>query len=158
MEEKNQDNSEELKLKIAECEKLRDEYLDGWKRAKADFINYKKEETLRFAEFAKFSNESLVKEIIGVMDSFDLGLVMIKNDDDKKGFMIIRNQLEDLLKRYGLEKIQVSIGESFNPGLHEAIAEVESDKPPQSIIEEVENGYMLNGKVIRASRVKISKG
>ncbi len=152
-------NLEELKLKLAECEKIRDEYLDGWKRAKADFINYKKEEALRFSDFAKFANEEIIKELISVMDSFDLGLVMIKDDEhSRKGMVMIRNQFEDLLRKYGLEKIHVSIGENFNPSFHEAVAEAESDKPFQTVVEEIEKGYILNGKVIRPSRVKLSKG
>ena len=62
--------SEEPRKNSEKCEKERDEYLNGWKRAKADFINYKKEEAERFREFAKFSNEALVSELIMVLDSF----------------------------------------------------------------------------------------
>ncbi len=156
-EEKNKENSE-LKDKLAFSEKQRDEYLDGWKRAKADFINYKKEEAERFKIFAKFSNEGLIQELLGVLDSFDLGLTILEEDETaKKGMLLIRNQLEDLLRKYGLEKINASTGLVFQPLEHEAVGEVESDKPAGTIAEEIEKGYILNGKVIRPARVKLSK-
>jgi molecular chaperone GrpE len=70
---------------------------------------------------------------------------------------LIRTQLEDILKRYGLERIMVSVGQEFDPSVHDAIVTVETQQPPGTIIEEVERGYMLNGKLIRAARVKVSK-
>jgi molecular chaperone GrpE len=155
-EEKNDKPENEL----TKCQKERDEYLDGWKRAKADLINYKKDEAKRFESVIKFSNEALVKEMISVLDSFDLALASMESDGDKKsqkGLYLIRQQLEDILRQNGLEKIIISVGEQFNPALHEAIASVESDKPSGTIIEEVERGYTLYEKLIRPARVKVSK-
>ncbi|MEK7086990.1 MAG: nucleotide exchange factor GrpE [Patescibacteria group bacterium] len=153
------ENLEELKEELAKCEKQRDEYLDGWKRAKADFINYKKEEMERFSVLTKFGNEVLVLELLNVLDSFDLSLAILKDDEaTQKGIFLIRNQLEDLLKKHGLEKIAVASGDNFDPVRHEAVAEIESDKPAGIIHEEVKKGYTLNGKVLRPARVKISKG
>jgi len=148
----------ELKEKLAEALKQRDEYLDGWKRAKADFINYKKEEAERFTLLAKFGNEGLILELLSILDSFDLGLTILGNDEvAQKGIFLIRNQLADLLKKYGLEKINVVVGETFQPSRHEAVDEAESDKPVGVILEETGKGYILSGKVIRPARVKISK-
>ncbi len=148
----------EIKEKLASAEKQRDEYLDGWKRAKADFINYKKEETERFSMFAKFGNEALILELLVVLDSFNLGLAILKDDAlAEKGISLIKNQLEDLLKKHGLEKIAVSAGEKFDPGHHEAVSEIESEHLPGTIAEETEKGYTLNGKVIRPARVKVAK-
>ena len=64
--------------------------------------------------------------------------------------------LEDILKKRGLESIK-AVGEKFDPAFHEAIAEVEAKAEPGTVVEEIEKGYKLNGKVIRAARVKISK-
>lgn len=153
------DELEILKAEIEKIKKERDEYLDGWKRAKADYLNYKKEEVVRFGEMVKFSNAAIIEELVGVLDSFDLGLTVLKGDDPaRKGFQLIQNQLEDLMKKYGLEKIPASVGQAFDPSRHEAIAEVEAQAPPGMIAEEAEKGYLLNGKVIRPTRVKISKG
>lgn len=131
----------------------KNEYLDGWKRAKAELINYKKDEIKRFEEVLKFGQESLVTEMLAVLDSFDLALV----SEDGKGIRLIKQQLEDILKKYGLEKIKVEAGEIFNPAFHEAVSQVESDKPSGAIIEEIVRGYLLNGKVIRPARVVVAK-
>lgn len=150
----------EEKDELTKCQKERDEYLDGWKRAKADLINYKKDETKRFENVVRFSNESLVRELINVLDSFDLALVALGAENDsrkEKGLYLIRQQLEDILKRVGLERIIVSVGQPFDPGLQEAIASIESDKPTGTVIEEVEKGYLLSGKLIRPARVKVAK-
>lgn len=142
------------------CQKEKEEYLDGWKRAKADLINYKKDEAKRFESVIKFANESLVKDLILVLDSFDLALSALQNEADakkEKGLYLIRQQLEDILKLSGLERIIISVGQPFDPSLQEAVSEVESDKTSGTIIEEVERGYLLNGKLIRPARVKVAK-
>ena len=141
-------------------EKQRDEYLDGWKRAKADLINYKKDESKRFEAIVKFANEAIVRDLIMVLDSFDLALATLGGDEDsktQKGLYLIRRQLEDILKLSGLKKIIISAGQQFDSGLQEAVAEIESDKTSGTIIEEVEKGYTLHGKLIRPARVKIAK-
>jgi len=158
-----EDNKEEKKQEpdeLLKYQKERDEYLDGWKRAKADLINYKKDEAKRFETIVKFSNEALIRDLINVLDSFDLALVSLGAEEDKKnqkGLYLIRQQLEDILKQNGLERIIVSVGQPFDPGLQEAVATIESDKPSGTIIEEVERGYLLNRKLIRPVRVKVAK-
>jgi len=112
--EKKDKNPEEFKKAFQECEKEREEYLNGWKRAKADFINYKKEEAERFGEFARLSNEGLISELTTVLDSFELGLAVVDSSSPAhKGMLLIRNQLEDLLRKYGLEKITVKPASSY---------------------------------------------
>lgn len=145
--------------KLSACETQRDEYLAGWQRAKADFINYKKEELLRLQEIARYGSEDLLCEFIGVLDSFELGLASLeKQGPVEKGIYMIKSQIEDILKKRGLERIQIKIGDAFNPSIAEAIKEVEADKPAGTIIEEVEAGYKLHDKILRPARVKISKG
>ena len=140
------------------CQKERDEYLDGWKRAKADLINYKKDEAKRFETMIKFSNESLVRDLIIVLDSFDLALMALEKEGKaEKGIYLIRAQIEDILKQNGLERVIISVGQQFDPSLQEAVASVESDKPSGIIIEEVERGYTLHGKLVRPARVKVAK-
>ncbi len=162
MEEKqeNQQNpsSDAQPSEIERLKKENDDYLDGWKRAKADFINYKKDETKRFETVLKYANETIIRELISVLDSFDLAIQSLGADDKtEKGIYLIRTQLEDVLKRYGLERISVSVGQKFDPSIHDAITVVESDQPSGTVAEEVERGYMMNGKLIRAARVKVVK-
>lgn len=149
---------EDLKKKLEETEKEKQEYLEGWKRAKADFINFKKEDAERSMVLVKFANESLLHECILILDSFALGLASLKSDDAAaKGMSLVKLQFEDVLKRYGLERIPISPGNQFDPATQEAVEEVESGGPPGSVVEVVEEGYTLNGKVLRAAKVKLSK-
>ncbi len=166
---KKEDKEEELIGKVdetvglkKETEKLakeRDEYLDGWRRAKADFINYKKDELKRLEEIARFGSESLILELISILDDFDLALATLeKQGAAEKGIYLIKSRFEDILKRRGLERIKVEEGNKFNPNYHEAIIAVqEEDKEADTIAEEIEAGYMLHGKVIRPTRVKVYK-
>lgn len=152
-------DASELETKLAATERERDEYLAGWQRAKADFINYKKEEMAHLQEAVKYGSEDLIKDLISVMDNFDLGLrALEKAGPVEKGIYLIRSQIEDILKKRGLEKIDVKIGDAFDPATMEAMTEIESDQPQGAVVEEIEPGYRLHEKVLRASRVIISKG
>lgn len=147
------------KEKLAKAEQERDEYLNGWKRAKADLLNYQREEMTRMEGAMKFGNERLLKELIAVMDSFDLALSLEKGKEEApevKGMMMIRSQLETFLKNYGVEAVR-AVGEAFDPALHEAVAEDESEKPPGTVLEEVGRGWKLYTKVVRPARVKVAK-
>lgn len=149
---------EDLKKKLEECERQRDEYLAGWQRARADFSNYRKDEALRFEEMARFASENLIKDLIPVLDSFDLGIATLeKSGNVDKGIYMIRAKLEDVLRERGLERVKVEIGKPLNPEIAEAIIEVESEGESGIVLEEIEPGYKLNGKVIRPARVKVSK-
>ncbi len=158
-------DTEELQKKLEECEKEKNAYLDGWRRCKADFINYQKEELKRLEEVVKFGNEDLIKELFGVMDSFAAfkksGQGLLSQglpDQGKDGATdAIQSQLENIFKKRGLEKIEVSLGNPFDPKYHEAVGEMESSHPAGTIAEEVETGWALYGKIVRATKVKISK-
>ena len=154
----NVNNNGETGEDISKCLKDKDEYLDGWKRAKAELINYKKDEAKRFEMIIKFGTETLIREIIKVLDSFDLALNSLEKEGKaEKGIYLIRVQLDDILKQNGLERVIINIGQQYDSSVAEAIASVESDKPEGAIIEEVEKGYLLHGKLIRPARVKVAK-
>lgn len=141
---------------LEKSEAERKDYLAGWQRAKADLINYKKDDARRFEEFTKFANETIIAEAVQVLDSFDLALQHGMPKDVEKGIVLIRSQLEDILRRRGLEAMQ-SKGQKFNPSRHESVGEVEADGEEGMVIEEFQKGYLLHGKVLRPARVKISK-
>jgi len=161
--EENQKSGEEkigetAEEKFAACEKQRDEYLAGWQRAKADFINYKKDEIKRLEEVARYGTEDLMEELITVLDNFDLGLTALeKAGPVEKGIYMIRSQIEDILKKRGLSRIPIKIGDQFDPAVAEVIAEIEADQSPGTIVEEIEAGYLLHDKIIRPVRVKVAK-
>jgi len=140
-----------IKKALKQCQKEKEEYLAGWQRAKADLINYKKEQEQKISDYYKFANQGLILEILMVLDSFEGALKHEKNEAIEQ----LYNQLKNILKNQGLEEIK-AIGEKFNPEFHESVGEVKGKKPG-FIVKEVQKGYKLNNKVIRPSRVKISK-
>ena len=151
------DEARVLQAKLDQVTAERDEYLDGWRRAKADLANYKKDELKRLEEVAKFGSEELLRDLIVVLDSFDLSLAALeKNSQAEKGVYLIRSQLMDALRRRGLERMKVESGQPFDPAFHEAVGESEGGASG-TIDVEVEAGYLLNGKVLRPSRVKVFK-
>lgn len=145
-----------LKEQIAKLEKEKDEYLNGWKRAKADYINLQKDEMKQLGEVLKFGNAELIKELLTVLDSFELSLMATKDPEARKGIEIIYSQLEKILNKQGLGKIK-ALGEKFDPALHETMMQEESDKESGTILEEMVKGWKLNDKVIRPTKVKIAK-
>jgi len=123
MEEKKEEikieqNIEELKKKLEECEKLKDEYLAGWQRERADFLNYKREELERIGEILKYTNVGLILNILPILDNFEIAEKKIpedlKNDENVKGILQLKNQILDFLKNQGVEEIK-SLGEKFDP-------------------------------------------
>lgn len=152
------EEGDELAQKLEKCESEKNEYLDGWRRAKADLANYRNEEMNRLGEVVKFGNQEILKELIVILDHLDLAIAsQEKAGTADKGIYLIKAQCADMLKKYGVERIQVKPSTPFDPAFHEAMAEIESDQPPGSVVEEIEAGYTLHGKVLRASRVKVSK-
>jgi len=152
--------SEELKKELQECQKERDGYLAGWQRAKADFINHKREEMERMQEIIKFAEEEMILKVLSIVDDFDLAEKHLtdqeKEDEKIKGILQIKRRIQELLKNSSVEEIK-ALGEKFDPSLHEAVELVESDKEPGIIIEELQKGYLMAGKVVRPSKAKVSK-
>ncbi|MEK7452851.1 MAG: nucleotide exchange factor GrpE [Patescibacteria group bacterium] len=151
-------NTEDDELSL--CEKQRDEYLELSKRLKADFVNLKKDSDDYSIRIREIVNEGLILKILPILDSFDLALKYTPNDLKEnnwvKGVLSIKGLFDGILKSIGIEEVKV-IGEIFDANLHEAIVEEESDKDEGVILEELQKGYKLNNKLIRASKVKISK-
>lgn len=139
-----------LKKKLRECQKEKEEYLTQAQRARADLINYRRRQEIILEELRQFGQESLIKEILPVLDSLSLG------SKDNEGIRQIQKQLETILQRYGLTEIK-ALGQKFNPTFHEAVEQIKSPKEEGTIIEEVQKGYLLGDKVLRASKVKIAK-
>lgn len=150
-----------LKNKLKKCQQEKQEYLDGWQRAKADLINYRRRQEEQMKEWQKLINQGLICELLPVLDSLEAGIsnyeLRITNNKEKDSDLEnIKKQLWEILKKHGLEEIK-SLGQKFNPEFHETVESVESDKEEGTIVEEVQKGYTLNGKVIRVAKVKVTK-
>ena len=159
--------TDELKKKLDECQKLKDEYLAGWQRSRADFLNYKKEEMERIGEILKYANEEIILKFLPILDNIDLAESQLpeklKRGDEgtsqsikwTKGFLQIKTQIREFLAKEGIQEINV-IGEKFDPNTMEVIEEVEGEESGK-VVEEVQKGYKMNGKVIRPAKVKVAK-
>ena len=164
MSDKDENKKEETKeIELEKLVEERNDYLAGWQRSRADFLNYKKEETERLARTIQFANEDMIKDLIFVMDSFSLvenGLnLSTEGKDQLKPFLMVKAQLENTLKTRGLEKVKISVGDEFSPEVHEAIAMIDDSRASDShkVIEVIADGYYLNGKLIRPAKVRVSK-
>lgn len=163
--EKTLEEAEELRKKIEQLEKEKKEYLNGWQRERANFLNYKKDEERRFQEVIKFANERLIKSLISIMDSLESAIESVnknekvqQNDGYLKGLLLIYSQMKDLLEKEGVEIVNPSKGEEVDPRFEEVISEVKTTEVPENRIYQVlEKGYILRGKVIRPARVIVGK-
>ena len=145
---------EELEEKI---KKQEDRYL----RLVAEFDNYKKRNARLYDSMVQSAREGMMSPLLEVVDNFERALESSEDSDIKsfkKGTRLIYEQLNELLRKEGVEPIE-AVGAEFNPNLHEAMMQVESDEYPEGIIVgEVIRGYKLRDKVIRFSKVTVSKG
>ena len=146
----------DLDQKLLLIERERDEYLAGWRRTKADLDNYRREEMKRLEETVKYGNNELIKDLLPVLQSLSLALNSF-NEEAKSGVALIKGQFDDVLKRRGVTKIEVELNKPFDPRLHEALFESEFDGDEGIVLEVLEDGYMLYGRVLQPAKVKISK-
>ena len=148
-----------LKTDLEACGKEKDQYLNNWKRERADLINYKKEEVVRTEEATRYRKEELILKILPVLDSFYLAEAHLPDgmaeDQYVSGLLQIKIQLENFLKAQGVEEIQVS-GDDFDPAIQEAV-ETGDGAESNKVLAIIKKGYMLSGKIIRPMQVKVSK-
>ncbi len=163
MEEKSKKESaeKEIEKRLEESEKKKNEYLAGWQRARADFLNYKKEEMERIGALVGISQAEMLLKILPILDNFDLIEKKLsedlKNNSEVKGVLQIKTQIQDFLKKYGIEEMK-TIGQKFDPNFHEVVEQIEmKEKQSNVIVEEIQKGYTFQGKVIRAARIKVVK-
>ena len=147
----------ELKKKAAE----RDTYLDQLLRTKAEFMNYQKRMAKESESTSQFAVQSLILDFLPELDNFDRALKLADSskDIDKfvEGIKLIEEQLFKVLGKYGVEPIE-TVGKPFDPNLHEAVMEEENNEMPHhTIIDEFQRGFLLKERVIRPSKVKVSK-
>lgn len=133
------------------------ELTDTLQRTQAEFENYKKRVDKEKQEFVKYSKAELIQKLLPIIDTFEIAL---KSTDDKekfvKGMEIVYAQLISSLHAEGLKPIE-ALGKKFDPYLHEVMLKEKSEKDEGTVLEELQKGYMLNDKVLRHSKVKVSE-
>lgn len=148
----------------SEAERLAQELAQAKEQAlrlAAEFDNTKKRLHREKEEFARYAAETMVRELLPIIDSLDQALVAVDNASDPqavaKGVHLIYRQLLGLLATEGVARIP-TVGEAFDPHKHEAVAHVETDgAADNTVTEEVQTGYTMHGKVIRPAMVKVAK-
>ncbi len=147
----------------AELEQLKAqaaEYLQGWQRAKADYANLKRESEAKFSELTQYATSELLTELLPLVDYFKHALRAVPPEQKGlpwvEGIQHIQSKLEQVLAYHGVKELEV-VGEKFDPGVHEAVGEVQSTEPSGTVVEEVRTGFMLHDKLLQPARVKIAK-
>ena len=141
-----------LKVQIKE---LKDKYL----RLHADFENSKRKSAEEKLNLINYSEQDVITDLLPVLDNFERAINSIeKSNEDLKGFILIYNNLKNILEKRGLSKIEC-IGKKLNIDFHEAITQspVKNNKEKGLIIDVIENGYLLKDKIIKFAKVVIGK-
>lgn len=144
---------EELKTKY---EALNNQYI----RLAADFDNFRKRQEQERENLLKYGAESTVKKLIEVMDNFDRGMKAIETVEDcekvKECYNLAYKNFNDVMTKIGVNVIN-AVDEEFDPNLHEAVMRTPTDeKPENTVIEELQKGYMLGDKVLRPTLVRVA--
>lgn len=137
------------------------EYQDKLLRLQADFENARKRMERQCQDFSKYANEGIILELLAVLDDLERTVQVAENkgsnlDTFLKGVEMILAHLYEMLKEQGVKPIEVE-GKPFDPHTSEALMQVESELPENTVVEELQKGYFLNDRMIRTAKVKVSK-
>lgn len=149
---------EALAASQAEAAKNWDLYL----RARADLENYRKRAQREKEDLARFANEKIIREILPVMDNLERALEHARQGKDNdeglvQGVEMTLSQLRKVLEKFGATPFD-SVGEPFDPARHEALGQVESSEhPPNTVVQELHKGYLLNDRLLRPALVMVAK-
>lgn len=160
-EEQRASTETDITAKLEEKEKEAAENYDKYVRAVAELENYKKRAARERADSIKYGNENLIRDILPFVDSLDRALHHAGNSDDfeafKKGLQLLQDQLLCSLEKHGIQKIECADKE-FDPNMHEALYQIDSNAHDENkIVDELEKGYLLNGRLLRPAKVSVCK-
>ena len=158
-----QPNKKSLQERLeAEKAKAKDNY-DRLLRVTAEFDNYRKRMDREMTHFRQYANESLIKEVLPIVDNLERALSM-EYDQNENAFQAMRTGvqmtlkgLQDTLKKFGVVPVE-ALEKPFDPNFHQAISPEESEEYPEDIVlRELQKGYVLNGRLLRPAMVVVSK-
>lgn len=152
--------SSDLNQELIKCQEERQEYLDGWRRARAEFLNYKKMEAERLSSFSRQANREILRDLLVVLDNLDRMEREVERrygrDAFFEGVAKTRKEFLDVLSDWGVSRIETE-NQEFDPAKHEAIASIDdSGLKEGQIIEEILAGYLFNQEVLRPAKVKVA--
>jgi molecular chaperone GrpE len=148
---------EQLRKKAAE----RDTYLDLAKRTRAEFENYQKQHSRRAEQERPYVHLNVLKEVLPVLDNLERAIAAAQQAGEQgplvQGVNMVLVQLQNLLRAHNVRRIEAE-GQPFDPNLHQAVAqEPAPGKPANTVVNVLEQGYMLHDRVLRPARVTVSK-
>lgn len=157
----NEDQAEDLTVKLQEAEEKAAANYDKYVRAVAELDNYRKRAAREKGEAIQYGNEILLRDILPLVDGMDRALEHACNSDDfesfRKGLKLLQEQLLGCLLKHGVKKIDTA-GKDFDPNVHEAMMQVDSAQHKDSqVVGEFERGYTLNGRLLRPAKVSVCK-
>ena len=147
-------------MTLEELEKEKDEFFEKLQRVSADYVNFQKRSAKQTADTISYEKERIIKTMLPAMDNFDHMLQNAGSAEDVdvlvKGIQIVYDQMVDILKSHGVEAIE-ALGEKFDPAMHQAMMRrSEPQEQENTVLEEFQKGYTLNGRTIRPSRVIVN--
>jgi molecular chaperone GrpE len=154
------DSAEALRARAVAAEQERDEYKDKYLRARADFDNYQKRTSREMAQERRYAHAGLAQDLLPVLDNFDRATEAARQAGETgplvQGVALVRSQILDLLRRHGITPIDAA-GKPFDPNLHEAVMQKPTaEQPPNSVVQVLEQGFMVHDRVLRPAKVIVS--
>ena len=151
----------QLIKKIEKVQEASDKNLDLYIRSQAEIDNLKKRYQKERQDLRKFANESLIKQLLPVVDNLEKAITHSQDEDSietiREGVDLTLKGLLDTLKKAGVETVEAA-GEKFDPNFHEAVSEMADDAvEPGTVVKDLQKGYILNQRLIRPSTVIVSK-
>ena len=144
---------------LADTQRKADDYLDSWKRAQADFINYKRCAEQEKMEMGVYANTQLILSLLPVLDDFERAVdsltPKLAKTDWVHGIRLVERKLRTVLQAQGVTPIK-AVGEVFDPNLHEAVMHVSGEDG--KVVRELQKGYRLHDKILRPSAVAVGNG
>jgi len=144
---------------LSEARQKAENYLESWKRAQADFINYKRRAEQEKQEMGQYANAQLILSLLPVLDDFERAFDNAMPKEAKPewvaGVKLIENKFRSILSAQGLIPID-AVGKPFDPALHEAVMRGKGEEG--IVVQEMRRGYKLNDRVLRPSQVVVGNG
>jgi len=156
------DPVKELEAKLEAKEKEAGETYDRLLRLSAEFDNYKKRSSREMEEFRKFANQSLIKEMLSVIDNLELAMNSTKDHkaidkDLLQGLEMTYKEILKVFEKFNVKPID-ACGQPFDPTFHEAVMQEETnDSPKNTVVNELQRGYMIHDRLLRPSMVVVAK-
>ena len=153
---------EELEAKLEKARQEAESNYDHFLRVSAEFENYKKRSSREMGDFRKFANENLIKHLLPVLDNFELALQSAQNGEHDKnaiveGIDLILKELLKVMDNYGVKPIE-ALEKPFDPNFHQAVVQEETaDFPDNTVLKEIQKGYLLHDRLLRPSMVVVAK-